>query len=60
MIQIEERKFYTLLKFFFSDFFCAYVEETINDENEEKSVVTLFNGMDFFFKIVKNQNIDFL
>ena len=57
MIQIEETKFYTLLKFFFSEFFCDYLEEAI--ESEEKSVVTLFRGMDFFFEIIEEQGIAF-
>lgn len=57
MIQLEEAKFYTLLKFFFSDFFCDYLEEAIDDE--EKSVVTLFRGMEFFLDLVKEQKISF-
>ena len=51
MIQIKEKKFYTLLNFFFSDFFCDYLEEVIDDRNLEKSVVTLFEGMNFFIEI---------
>ena len=57
MINVEDVKFYTLLKFFFTDFFCDYLEEAIDDD--EKSVVTLFKGMDFFFKLVEECNIDF-
>ncbi len=57
MIQLEDAKFYTLLKFFFSDFFCNYLEEAIEDD--EKSVVTLFRGMDFFLNLVKEQRIPF-
>lgn len=57
MVQIEEIKFNTLLKFFFSDFFCDYLEEAI--ESEEKSIVTLFHGMDFFFEVIKEQGIEF-
>ncbi|AEV67767.1 hypothetical protein [Acetivibrio clariflavus] len=59
MIQINEEKFYTLLKFFFSQFFCDDLEKAIEDENEEVSVVTLFKGMEFFFDLVKEYNIDF-
>lgn len=57
MIQLEDAKFYTLLKFFFSDFFCDYLEEAIEDD--EKSVVTLFRGMEFFLDLVKEQKIGF-
>lgn len=57
MIQLEEIKFYTLLKFFFSDFFCDYLEKAIDDN--EVSVVTLFRGMEFFFGLTKEYNIDF-
>jgi len=57
MIQLEEVKFYTLLKFFFSEFFCDDLEKAI--DNDEISVVTLFRGMDFFFELIKEYNIDF-
>ncbi|MBR2407381.1 MAG: hypothetical protein IKB07_00320 [Lachnospiraceae bacterium] len=57
MIQLEDAKFYTLLKFFFSDFFCDYLEEAIEDD--EKSVVTLFRGMEFFLDLIKEQKISF-
>lgn len=59
MVQIGEEKFYTLLKFFFSDFFCEGLERVASDEKEEVSVVTLFRGMEFFFNLVKEQRIDF-
>lgn len=59
MIQLEDAKFYTLLKFFFSDFFCDYLEEAMEDEDDEKSVVTLFRGMEFFLDLVKEQKISF-
>ena len=58
MIQIKEKKFYTLLNFFFSDFFCDYLEEVIDDRNLEKSVVTLFEGMNFFIEIALEQKIE--
>lgn len=45
MIQIREETFYTLLRFFFSDFFCEGLEKAVADE--EVSVVTLFRGMEF-------------
>jgi hypothetical protein len=57
MIQLKEEKFYTLLQFFFSDFFCEGLEKAVADE--EVSVVTLFRGMEFFFDLVKEQGIDF-
>lgn len=57
MVQIEEVKFYTLLKFFFSQFFCDDLEKAIN--NEEISVVTLFRGMEFFFQLIKEYKIEF-
>ena len=56
-IQIEKAKLYTLLKFFFSEFFCDYLEEVI--DNDEKSVVTLFRGMEFFCELVKEYEIEF-
>lgn len=59
MIQIKEKKFYTLLNFFFSDFFCDYLEEVIDDRNLEKSVVTLFEGMNFFIEIALEQKLNF-
>lgn len=58
MIQIKEKNFYTLLNFFFSDFFCDYLEEVIDDRNLEKSVVTLFEGMNFFIEIALEQKIE--
>lgn len=57
MIQISEEKFYTLLKFFFSNFFNDYLETSIDDE--DSSAVTLFMGMDFFFDLIEKYNIDF-
>lgn len=59
MIQLKEEKFYTLLQFFFSDFFCEGLEKAVADEDEEVSVVTLFRGMEFFFCLVKEQGIAF-
>lgn len=59
MVQLKEEKFYTLLKFFFSDFFCDYLEKAVEDKNEEMSVVTLFRGMEFFLDLVKEQGITF-
>lgn len=59
MIRIKEEKFYTLLKFLFSDFFCDYLEKAVEDEEEEVSVVTLFRGMEFFFDLVGEQGIEF-
>ncbi len=57
MVQLEEKQFYTLLKFFFSDFFCEGLEKAVEDE--EVSVVTLFRGMEFFSELVKEQGIAF-
>ena len=57
MVQLKEETFYTLLQFFFSDFFCEGLEKAVADE--EVSVVTLFRGMEFFFELVKEQGIVF-
>ncbi len=57
MVQLKEEKFYTLLQFFFSDFFCEGLEKAAVDE--EVSVVTLFRGMVFFFELVREQGIEF-
>ncbi len=57
MVQIREEKFYTLLQFFFSNFFCEGLEKAVADE--EVSAVTLFRGMEFFFDLVKEQRIEF-
>lgn len=57
MVQIKDEKFYTLLQFFFSDFFCEGLEKAVADE--EVSVVMLFRGMEFFFDLVKEQGIAF-
>lgn len=57
MIQLKEEKFYTLLRFFFSDFFCEGLEKAVADE--EVSAVTLFRGMEFFFDLMKEQGIAF-
>ena len=59
MVQLKEKTFYTLLQFFYSDFFCDYLEKAVADAEEEVSVVTLFRGMEFFFNLVKEQGIDF-
>ncbi len=59
MVQLKEEKFYTLLRFFFSDFFCEGLEKAVADEKEEVSVVTLFRGMEFFFDLVKEHRIAF-
>lgn len=59
MIQLKEETFYTLLQFFFSDFFCEGLEKAVADEKEEVSVVTLFRGMEFFMELVKEQGIAF-
>jgi hypothetical protein len=48
-----------LLKFFFSYFFCDNLEKAIDDEDEEISVVTLFNRMEFFSDLMKEYNIEF-
>ena len=57
MVQLKEEKFYTLLQFFFSDFFCDGLEKAVAEE--EISVVTLFRGMEFFFDLVIEQGIAF-
>ncbi len=59
MVQLSEEKLYTLLQFFFSDFFCEGLEKAVADEGEEVSVVTLFRGMEFFLDLVKEQGIAF-
>lgn len=59
MIQLKEEKFYTLLQFFFSGFFCEDLEKAVADEKEEVSVVTLFRGMEFFMELAKEQGIAF-
>ena len=58
MIHLKEERFYTLLRFFFSDFFCEGLEKAVADEKEEISVVTLFRGMEFFFDLVREQGIE--
>ena len=57
MIQLEEKQFYVLLNFFYSQFFCDGLEKAFEDE--EVSVVTIFKGMDYFLKLVKEYNIEF-
>ncbi|MBQ8799864.1 MAG: hypothetical protein IJZ55_09895 [Lachnospiraceae bacterium] len=57
MVQLKEETFYTLLQFFFSDFFCEGLEKAVEDE--EMSVVTLFRGMEFFFDLAKEQGVAF-
>ena len=44
MIQLEEKKFYTLLKFFFSDFFCDYLEEYVTQ--------TYADGKEIYKKLI--------
>lgn len=57
MIQLEEKQFYVLLNFYFSQFFCDSLEKAIDDD--EVSVVTIFRGMDYFLKLVKEHSIEF-
>ncbi|MBQ2902711.1 MAG: hypothetical protein IJE49_12830 [Agathobacter sp.] len=57
MIQLEEKQFYVLLNFFYSQFFCEGLEKAMEDE--EVSVVTTFRGMEYFLKLIKEHNIDF-
>ena len=57
MIQLEDKQFNVLLNFFYSQFFCEGLENAIKDE--EVSVVTTFRGMEYFFKLVEEHNIDF-
>ena len=57
MIQLEDKQFNVLLNFFYSQFFCEGLENTIKDE--EVSVVTTFRGMEYFLKLVEEQNIEF-
>lgn len=57
-ISIEEKKLTTLLKIFYSDYFDEYLNHMI-DGDEEQSVVTLFKGMEFFLKLVKELGIKF-
>lgn len=54
---VEDKQFYVLLNFYFSHFFCDSLEKAIGDD--EVSVVTIFRGMDYFFELVKEHNIDF-
>lgn len=57
MIQLEEKQFNVLLNFFYSQFFCEGLENTMKDK--EVSVVTTFKGMEYFLKLVEEHNIDF-
>lgn len=57
MIQLEEKQFNVLLNFFFTQFFCDGLENVIRDK--EISVVTTFRGMEYFFELVEEHNIEF-
>ncbi len=57
-VEIEEKRITTLLKIFYSEYFEEYLNHMI-DGDKEQSVVTLFKGMEFFFKIVKDLEINF-
>ena len=48
----------TLLQMFYADYFDGYLNQMIIG-NEEKSVVTLFKGMDFFIQLTKELNVKF-
>ena len=57
MIELEDTKFYTLLNYFYSNFFVDYLERAFHDE--DVSVVTLFHGMEFFLELVREKGIEF-
>ena len=57
MIYLKDKQFNVLLNFFYSQFFCEGLENAIKDE--EVSVVTTFKGMEYFFELVEEHNIDF-
>ncbi|WP_291559724.1 MULTISPECIES: hypothetical protein [unclassified Clostridium] len=57
-ISIEEKKLSALLQLFYSDYFCDYLEHMIAGD-DEKSVVTLFKGMEFFMSLLKDLNVKF-
>lgn len=55
-ISIEQKKLFALMNIFYSDYFERYLYEMING-NPEKSVVTLFKGMNFYISLQKELNI---
>ncbi|SFQ48132.1 hypothetical protein SAMN02910358_02377 [Lachnospiraceae bacterium XBB1006] len=58
MINIRRKDFNVLVNFFYSEFFCDYLEEVISDLDDEKSVVTLFKGMEYFIEMMKEYGIE--
>lgn len=59
-MELQEQDVNVLLNHFYSAYFVDYLEEVIADDACELSVVTLFRGMDFFFRLCEKYKIDFL
>lgn len=57
-ISVDEKKLVALMQVFYSDYFETYLHQMIEGD-EEKSVVTLFKGMEFFLDLQKELNINY-
>lgn len=55
-ISIDKKKVIALMNIFYANYFERYLYEMI-DGNAEKSVVTLFKGMNFYIKLQNELNI---
>ena len=59
LIELHEKDVNVLLNNFYSVYFSDYLEEVIEDHENELSVVTLFRGMDYFISLCQKYEIDF-
>ena len=59
LIELHEKDVNVLLNNFYSVYFSDYLEEVIEDHENELSVVTLFRGMDYYISLCQKYEIDF-
>lgn len=58
-MELQEQDVNVLINNFYSVYFTDYLEEVIEDHEDELSVVTLFRGMDYFISLCRKYEIDF-
>lgn len=58
-MELQEQDVNVLINNFYSVYFTDYLEEVIEDHEDELSVVTLFRGMDYFIGLCQKYGINF-
>ncbi|MDD7306755.1 MAG: hypothetical protein PUG67_09210 [Peptoniphilaceae bacterium] len=57
-MDIKEKDFHILLSHFYNYYFVEYLEELLADEKDKYSTITLLKGIDYFFRLCKENHVD--